>query len=110
MVYDSIACREAQELQRQLVAWRRTLHQIPERGMDLPRTMAFIREKLDGMGISYKFYEEISCIVATIGSGEKCFLLRSDVDALPMAELADVPYKSTVENVCHSCGQALRIA
>lgn len=106
MVYDSIACREAQELQRQLVAWRRTLHQIPERGMDLPRTMAFIREKLDGMGISYKFYEEISCIVATIGSGEKCFLLRSDVDALPMTEETALPFRST-NDYMHACGHDL---
>lgn len=95
--------KEAAELQEQLVKWRRALHQMPEVGTNLPQTMAYIKERLNEMGIEYKEYEEISCIVATIGSGEKCFLLRSDVDALPVVEEADVPFKST--NGCmHGCG------
>ena len=95
--------KEASELQEQLVTWRRTLHQIPEVGTTLPQTVAFIRSNLDEMGISYKVYEDISCIEATIGSGEKCFLLRSDMDALPCTEEADVPFQST--NGCmHGCG------
>ena len=95
--------KEAAELQGQLVEWRRSLHQIPETGTTLPQTIAFIKARLDEMGISYKVYEDISCIEATIGSGEKCFMLRSDVDALPVTEEADVPFKST--NGCmHGCG------
>ena len=95
--------QEAAALQEQLVQWRRSLHQIPETGIHLPRTMAFIRQQLEEMGVSYKLYEDISCIEATIGSGEKCFLLRSDVDALPVTEEADLPFRST--NGCmHGCG------
>lgn len=95
--------KEATELQSQLVEWRRALHQIPEVGMNLPQTITFIKERLDELGVTYKAYEDISCIEATIGSGEKCFLLRSDVDALPVVEEADVPFKST--NGCmHGCG------
>lgn len=94
---------EASELQSQLVEWRRALHQIPEIGTELPQTIAFIKKRLDELGITYKVHEEISCIEATIGSGEKCFLLRSDMDALPVVEEADVPFKST--NGCmHGCG------
>lgn len=97
--------KESQMMQ-QLVAWRRALHQIPERGTKLPQTMAFIRKQLEEMNISYKFYEEISCIEATIGQGGKCFLLRGDVDALPMAEETDVPFKST-NGLMHACGHDL---
>lgn len=106
MTYNDITCQEAKNLQAQFVAWRRTLHQIPERGLELPKTMAFIRERLDEMGIAYQFYEEISCIVATIGGGGKCFLLRSDVDALPGTEEAEVPFKAT-NGYMHACGHDL---
>jgi amidohydrolase len=103
MIDNNLTCQETKELQRQLVQWRRALHQIPECGIELPKTMAFIREQLEAMGISYRFYENISCIVATIGCGGKCFLLRSDVDALPVTEEADVPFKSTNGRM-HACG------
>ena len=94
---------EAAALQEQLVAWRRALHQIPETGIHLPQTMNYICQRLEEMGIAYELHEDISCITATIGSGEKCFLLRSDVDALPVTEEADVPFRST--NGCmHGCG------
>ena len=95
--------QEASSLQEQLVTWRRALHQIPETGIRLPQTMQYIRQRLEEMGISYELHEDISCITATIGSGGKCFLLRSDVDALPVAEEADVPFRAT--NGCmHGCG------
>ena len=98
--------QEAAELQEQLVKWRRSLHQIPETGIHLPQTMAFIRHQLEEMGISCHVYEDISCIEATIGSGGKCFLLRSDVDALPVTEETDLPFRSS--NGCmHGCGHDL---
>ena len=98
--------QEAAALQEQLVQWRRSLHRIPETGIHLPQTMAFLCSQLEEMSVSYKLYEDISCIVATIGSGEKCFLLRSDVDALPVAEETDLPFRSS--NGCmHGCGHDL---
>ena len=97
---------EAAALQPRLVQWRRDLHQIPEVGTRLPQTMAYIKERLDEMGIGYKAYDEISCIEATLGAGEKCFLLRSDMDALPVREEADLPFQSTNGNM-HGCGHDL---
>lgn len=98
--------QEAAALQEQLVQWRRSLHQIPETGIHLPKTMEFIRQQLEEMGISCHVYEDISCIEATIGQGGKCFLLRSDVDALPVTEETDLPFRST--NGCmHGCGHDL---
>lgn len=97
---------EAVSLAPQLIQWRRHLHQIPETGIHLPQTMAYIRQQLEEMDISYQAYEDISCILATVGTGEKCFLLRSDVDALPVTEEADLPFRST--NGCmHGCGHDL---
>lgn len=101
--------REAAKLQSQLVEWRRTLHQMPETGTHLPRTTAFIEEKLTEMGIPCTVHADISCVVATLGAGGKCFLLRSDMDALPVAEEADVPFRSA--NGCmHGCGHDLHAA
>lgn len=98
--------QEAEKLQPQLVAWRRSLHQMPEVGINLPQTMAFLKEELEKLGISYHYYGEISCIEATLGQGDKCFLLRSDVDGLPVKEEAAVPFRSTNGNM-HGCGHDL---
>lgn len=103
---ENVFRQEAEKLQSQLVAWRRALHQMPEVGTTLPQTMKFIKDELDKLGISYRYYEEISCIEAILGQGEKCFLLRSDVDALPVKEEADVPFRSTNGNM-HGCGHDL---
>ncbi len=103
---ENVFRQEAEKLQSQLVAWRRGLHQIPEVGTDLPQTMNFIKKELDKLGVSYHCYEEISCIEAILGQGKKCFLLRSDVDALPVKEEAEVPFRSTNGNM-HGCGHDL---
>ena len=95
--------KEANEFQEKLSAWRRALHQIPEIGLHLPKTVAFVKKELEQMDIPYTVYEESSCIVALIGSGEKCFMLRSDMDALPVREESGEPFAS--ENGCmHACG------
>ena len=99
-------CQEAFALKEQLLQWRRSLHRIPETGTRLPQTMAYLRTQLDQLGISYRFHEDISCIEATIGTGGKCFLLRSDVDAIPITEETSLPFRST--NGCmHGCGHDL---
>ncbi len=102
--------QEAREMQEQLTAWRHALHQIPELGLTLPQTTAFVREQLDAMGISYQEHADISCITAVLGNAEKgsgkCFLLRSDMDALPMAEESGESFAS--DNGCmHACGHDL---
>ena len=106
MTHTNLYLQEAYALQPQLIQWRRKLHQIPETGTDLPQTMAYIREQLDEMGIPYQYHPSISCIEATLGSGSKCFLLRSDVDAIPIPEETNLPFRST--NGCmHGCGHDL---
>ena len=101
--------KEAQAMQAQLSEWRRALHQIPELGLHLPKTVDFVKEKLTEMEIDYHVYEDSSCITACIGKGNKCFLLRSDMDGLPMPEESGVSFAS--QNGCmHSCGHDLHTA
>lgn len=102
----NVFLQEAYELKEELVRWRRALHQNPEVGTQLPRTVAYIQQRLEEMGIAYRLHRDISCIEATIGTGGKCFLLRSDVDAIPVPEETDLPFRS--ENGCmHGCGHDL---
>ena len=94
---------EAQAMKETLVATRRHLHQNPELGLDLPMTAAFVEEKLKEMGYEPKRIGDCG-IVAVAGKKEgKCFLIRGDMDALPVQELADVDYKST-NGAMHACG------
>lgn len=108
-MYENPLINEAASLQAQIVRWRRELHAMPEVGTALPKTMTFIRQQLEDMGIPYQSYDEISCITATIGSGGKCFLLRSDADGLPVREETELPFRS--ENGCmHGCGHDMHTA
>lgn len=72
---------EAQGLQEELVACRRTLHQMPELGMELPRTTEFVCGELEALGLRPQ--RLAGGVTACIGKGGgKVFLLRGDMDAL----------------------------
>ncbi len=92
-----------------VVSWRRALHQIPELGLELPKTVAFVAEKLGEMGISYEIYEDCSCVAATIGQEGKCILLRGDMDALPVREESGLPFAAAGAN-SHACGHDFHAA
>lgn len=85
---------------------RRELHQIPETGGDLPETKAYIMGKLKEMGIPFVENATDSGLVATIEGGKpgKTLALRADMDALPITEENDVPYRSKHEGKMHACG------
>lgn len=101
--------QEAVALQPEIVRWRREMHRMPEVGVCLPRTAAFIKERLTEMGISYQAYDEISCVCATVGQGARCILLRADMDGLPVREETELPFQA--ENGCmHGCGHDLHAA
>ena len=82
---------------------RRKIHGLAETGFDTEKTLAFISAQLREMGI-----EPRSCgkggLTAMIGKGEgKCFLLRADIDALPMREETALPFASK-NGGFHGCG------
>jgi amidohydrolase len=101
-----------QALQAQLVEWRRRLHQHPELGFKEHITSAFIAQKLQEWGIEHQTGIAKTGIAATI-KGKKSvgahryapvLAIRADMDALPIQEQNDVPYKSRHDGVMHACG------
>lgn len=100
--------REAQNFQEDLVAWRRHLHQNPEVGMELPDTVAFVKDNLEKMGYAPKVMAGGAGLLAVAGGKKpgKCYLLRADMDALPVSEKTDLPFRSTNGNM-HACGHDL---
>lgn len=100
----------AQNIKETIAADRRCLHQNPEVGAHLPQTAAYVKKRLSEMGYQP---EELcdSGIVATVTGRDtgRCILLRADMDALKIAEKADLPFRS--ENGCmHACGHDMHAA
>ena len=96
--------QEAAAYQEQLVQTRRYLHSHPETGFDLKNTTEYVRKELIAMG-----YEPVMCgksgIITLAGKKKsgKVFLIRGDMDALPIKEESDVPFSSDNWKM-HACG------
>src|SRR5215470_3089789 len=98
------------DLHREITAWRHDLHAHPELLYDVHRTAATVAEKLKAFGCD----EVVTGIGRTgvvglirgnkSGDGHKAIGLRADMDALPIEEANDLPYKSTVPGKMHACG------
>ena len=101
---------QAKLIKDDIISYRRTIHANPEVGTELPMTKKFVMDKLREFGYEPQEICE-SGIVATISGPKpgKVFLLRADMDALPMAEAADVEFKAT-NGAMHSCGHDMHTA
>ena len=111
---------EIQALQPQLVEWRRRLHQRPELGFKEYITAEFVAQKLQEWGIEHQTGIAKTGIVATIKGSmqeDRCkrqnsqtiqnprvLAIRADMDALPVQEENEVPYKSQHDGIMHACG------
>ena len=101
---------QAKAMKEELITFRRTLHSNPEVGDALPKTKSYVIEKLKEFGYEPKEICE-SGIVATIEGSKpgKTFLLRADMDALPVKEATECDFKSN--NGCmHACGHDMHTA
>lgn len=89
-----------------LIDVRRDFHMHPEFGMEEFRTSEMIVKYLQEMGIEYKKGVANTGVVGIIRGNKagKTVALRADMDALPIEEKNDVPYKSKVEGKMHACG------
>lgn len=104
--------KDCKDLQNEIVANRRELHQIPELGQNLPETQAYVLKKLDEYGIKYKTFKDDSGIVAEIEGGKKgkTVAIRADMDALPILEATGLPFTSKHKGLMHACGHDAHIA
>lgn len=93
---------EAEKIKGQIIAWRRDFHMYPELKYEEKRTSKIVEENLREWG--YKIKRVVTGIIADIGEGKKTIALRADMDALPIQEENDVPYKSRVPGKMHACG------
>ncbi len=94
----------------ELVALRRDLHAHPELSWGEVRTTRLLRERLLAAGLAPRVLVGGTGLVCDIGTGDRVVGLRADLDALPIVDLKDVPYASTVPGVCHACGHDLHTA
>lgn len=100
---------EAEALFPQLVAWRRDFHAHPELGLQEVRTAGIVAAYLQELGLETTTGVGKTGVVALVEPDNyppdaPVVMLRFDMDALPIQEVRDVPYKSTVPNVMHACG------
>ena len=96
------------DLHAEITAWRRDFHANPELLYDVHRTAASVADKLKSFGC-----DEVATGLGRTGvvgvirgrkPGPKVVGLRADMDALPIEEATDLPYRSTVPGKMHACG------
>ena len=104
------ATQLAKSVEEDIIKWRRDLHQIPEIGLNLPKTIAYVTEVLDDLGIkydaSYVDGNGIEAIITGSKEGkatEKVLAFRADMDGLPIKEETGLSFASLNENM-HACG------
>jgi amidohydrolase len=96
-----------------LIATRRDLHQHPELGFEERRTSALVAERLEQLGYVVRSGVGKTGVVAVrdgTPAGGRCVLVRADMDALPVEEANDVPYRSQHPGRMHACGHDGHVA
>jgi amidohydrolase len=112
--------RHAAEINARVVAWRRDIHQHPELSYQETRTAALVAQHLKALGLEVQTGVGGNGVVGILRGGRPgpVVALRADMDALPVTEQVDVPFKSTVRTtyngqdvgVMHACGHDNHVA
>ena len=100
--------KQAKELQDEFIAYRRYLHKNAEVGFDLPKTVEFVKTELENMGYAPKAVGRYA-LSATVGKGKNAFLLRADMDGLPIQEKSGEPF-ACKSGCMHACGHDMHTA
>ncbi|WP_017603450.1 amidohydrolase [Nocardiopsis alkaliphila] len=91
--------------ERELTGFRRDLHMHPELAFAEHRTTGRIAERLRAVGLLPKELPQGTGLICDVGEGPGPLVaLRADIDALPLVDEKDVPYRSTVPGAAHACG------
>ena len=107
---------DAAGISADLADLRHRLHRRPEIGLRLQRTQQAVLEALDGLDLEITAGSEIGSVTAVLrgegatGDGSPVVLLRADMDALPVHEEVNLPFRSTVDGAMHACGHDLHTA
>ncbi|MEC7135973.1 MAG: IAA-amino acid hydrolase [Candidatus Thermoplasmatota archaeon] len=102
---------ESKSISDWIVKIRRELHEHPELMYEEFRTSELIRRELDKLDIQYRHPIAETGVLASIGNGNgPCVALRADMDALPIHEEADVPFKSKIDGKMHACGHDCHVS
>jgi amidohydrolase len=112
--------RRAPQLEAKAIAWRRDIHQHPELSNREVRTSKLVADHLRSLGIEVRTGIAKTGVIGVLRGGRPgpVVALRADMDALPVAEEVDVPFKSTVRTtysgqdvgVMHACGHDAHVA
>lgn len=94
--------KEAEQIEEEVIQFRRDLHQYPELSGHEVMTTEYIREHLEKWEISYRLLEPTG-VIGVIGSGRKTIALRADIDALKIREETDLPFQSQNTECMHAC-------
>ncbi len=98
---------------REVVAIRRAIHECPELGYEEEKTAGLVCKKLTEYNIPFVKGIAKTGVVALLqgkNPDKKCVALRADMDALPILETSDIPYKSKNEGKMHACGHDVHTA
>ena len=100
---------ESEKYKEQLINNRRYLHEHAETGFDLTETIAYVKAELTAMGYDVKECGKAG-LTATVGKNAgKVFLIRADMDALPIKEESGVEFASQNGRM-HGCGHDMHTA
>ncbi|MCB9437016.1 MAG: amidohydrolase [Anaerolineales bacterium] len=97
---------ETENLREQLIAWRRDFHRHPEIAFEETRTAGIVAQRLNELGLEVQTGVGKTGVVGILeGAADgPTVLVRADMDALPIQEVNDVPYRSEKPNTMHACG------
>src|SRR3954453_9447866 len=108
LVADVLA--RVQAVREDMVDVRRDLHANAELGWHEERTAEILEKRLIEAGLSPRVLPTGTGLICDIGSGDSCVALRADIDALPVPDGVDSPWRSTIEGVAHACGHDVHTA
>jgi amidohydrolase len=97
------------EIVPDIVALRRDLHEHPELAFEEVRTSGIVAQRLRALGLEVQTGVAKTGVVGLLrggksGPGAKTIAIRADMDALPIHELNEIDYRSTVDGKMHACG------
>ncbi len=116
----AVVDRRARDMEGKVLLWRRDIHKNPELSNQERRTAALVAEHLRRLGMEVKTNVAVTGVVGVLKGGKpgRVVALRADMDALPVTEELDLPFKSTIKTqylgkevgVMHACGHDAHVA